>query len=179
MRIGKHCFCQKPLTHTLQERPIDGSGGAGIQRHHDDGQPGHGSPGAATRSGDHAIRRLGECQRGARLDEPSDLATGWPCAGALGPTGQRAMGSLVGSGQVPTVRRGVSSLLVARLVGLRYRRVGRHGLPYAEHAVHGTRSARSCFSRGEEFRPQSGQLSEMVGDYLSVPGHGLPRDRSR
>ncbi len=35
----------------------------------------------------------------------------------------------------------LSSVRLARLVGLRFRRIGRHGLPHREHAVHGARPA--------------------------------------
>ena len=39
MRMGKHCFCQKPLTHTIYEARLDGPGGARKESGHADGQP--------------------------------------------------------------------------------------------------------------------------------------------
>ena len=54
---------------------------------------------------------------------------------------------------------GYHPLRVARLVGFRHRRVGRHGLPHREHALHGPESARPDRRAGRMLRPQRRQLS--------------------
>ncbi len=45
-------------------------------------------------------------------------------------------------------RERLSSLRLARLVGLRHRRARRHGLPHGEHAVHGARPAQPDLRAG-------------------------------
>ena len=42
MRMGKHCFCQKPLTHTIYEARLMGETARENEGGHADGQPGHG-----------------------------------------------------------------------------------------------------------------------------------------
>ena len=42
MRMGKHCFCQKPLTHTIYEARLMAQVAAREEGRHADGQPGHG-----------------------------------------------------------------------------------------------------------------------------------------
>ena len=42
MRAGKHCFCQKPLTHTIYEADCVGPRCRREEGRHADGQPGHG-----------------------------------------------------------------------------------------------------------------------------------------
>ena len=44
MRMGKHCFCQKPLTHTIYEARLMAKVAKRKEGRHADGQPGHGQP---------------------------------------------------------------------------------------------------------------------------------------
>ena len=52
MRLGKHCFCQKPLTHTHLRSPRAGPAGPREEGGHADGQPGHGRRRPAQGGGD-------------------------------------------------------------------------------------------------------------------------------
>ena len=47
MRMGIHCFCQKPLTRTIYEAAARRPGRPGNEARHADGQPGHGQRYAA------------------------------------------------------------------------------------------------------------------------------------
>ena len=76
MRLGKHVYCEKPLTHSIHEaRYLHRAGGRGEGRHPD------GQPGALGRQhpADRRARPLGRDRpgpRGPRLDQPADLAAG-------------------------------------------------------------------------------------------------------
>ena len=152
MRLGKHCFCQKPLTHSIYEARLMGQGRPGEEGRHADGQPGHGRVRACARRPP-LIKAgaLGKVKRSPRLDQPAHLAAGRrrgpkPRARArsslnwdlwLGPATERPYGT------------GLPSVRLARLVGFRHRGAGRHGLPHDQHGLHGRAGpARSDLGRG-------------------------------
>ena len=68
MRMGKHCFCQKPLTHIDLRGPADGQGGPREEGRHADGQPGHGQRRAAQGGGDDQVGGAGHGEGSPRLD---------------------------------------------------------------------------------------------------------------
>ena len=85
MRMGKHCFCQKPLTHTIYEARLMarvakekkvatqmGNQGTAMSRVR--------KAAAALRAG-----AVGRGQGSPRLDEPADLAARRPAARAPSP----------------------------------------------------------------------------------------------
>ena len=85
---------------------------------------------------------IGPVARGPRLDQPADLAAG---AGRHGPAqGRQPVPKNVhwdvwlgaGARRARTSRR-LPPVQLARLVGLRHRRPGRHGLPHRQHGLHG------------------------------------------
>ncbi len=89
MRMGKHCFTQKPLTHTLfearklgRDRPGDEGGDA-------DGQPGHGRRRVAHQRGPGSGRGARHGEGSPRLDESADLAAGRRRAGPGRTAGER------------------------------------------------------------------------------------------
>ncbi len=69
-------------------------------------------------------------------------------------------------------QRGLSSVRLARLVGFRLRRPGRHGLPQLQHGLHGPGPPQPGVGRGPDLGPQQGQLSRVVDRHLSVRRHG-------
>jgi predicted dehydrogenase len=83
----------------------------------------------------------------------------------------REAAALIKAGGVGTVKEVHvwTNLQVARLVGLRHRRSWRYGLPYAEHALHGSRSSRSDERAGQDLGPQQGNLPGLVGHRLRIP----------
>ena len=161
MRMGKHCFCQKPLTHTIYEARADGRGRPREEGRHADGQPGHG--------------RRAACARRPRWSRPACSATVkevhvwtnrpiWPQGGDRAASRSRCppnlrLGPVARPGARAALRRRLSSVRVARLVGLRHRRAGRHGLPHRQHALHGPRPARTRPRCRPRPRATTGQLS--------------------
>ena len=147
--MGKHVYCQKPLTHTVYEARLMretgrreegvctqmGNQGTAEQRLPPGGRAG---PGRRHRPG----------QGGPRLDQPARSGRRPPTsidAAArrrrcpphvhwdefLGPV--RPMPAL----RSPKSTRRVPPVQLARLVGLRHRRPRRHGLPHRQHGLHG------------------------------------------
>ena len=87
MRMGKHCFCQKPLTHTIYEARLLGQVARREEGGHADGQPGHGRHRLRKAAAVVKAGRAGHGQGGPRLDEPADLAARRPAARAGKPPG--------------------------------------------------------------------------------------------
>ena len=143
MKMGKHVHCQKPLTHSIWEARRLGE----IAR----------EKGVATQMGNQCTAFSAAPQGGvsdprgsgrhgqgsACLDEPPDLAAGRTSAADQADPVDARLGTLVGTRAVARVQRpaGLPSVRMARLVGLRHRRAGRHGLPHLQHAVHGAQHA--------------------------------------
>ena len=119
-----------------RDRPRDES-------RHADGQPGHGQQLAAQDRRDRARRRVGQRQGSPRLDQSPDLAAGRRASRAEAPVPPNVHWDLwLGPAPERPYARRLSSVRLARLVGFRHRRPGRHGLPHGQHAVHGARPAR-------------------------------------
>ena len=78
MRMGKHCFCQKPLTHSIYEARLMAQVARENKRGHADGQPGHGQR-LASQGGRHdQVGRAGHGEGSPRLDQSADLAARRP-----------------------------------------------------------------------------------------------------
>ena len=73
MKMGKHCFCQKPLTHTIYEARLMGEIARDKKVATQMGNQGTARRAAQARG---AVQRqaLGQGQRSPRLDQPADLA---------------------------------------------------------------------------------------------------------
>ena len=123
-------------------------------------------------------RRAGP--RGPRLDEPAVQVLE---AGA-GPRGTargdaagaaaRGLGPLARPRPRAAVPPGLPPARLARLVGLRHRRAGRHGLPHGQPAVHGAEAGPADPRLGRERRGEPRDLPRLGDDHLRVPGAGRP-----
>ena len=150
MKAGKHVYCQKPLTHTVAEaralreaarkyKVCTQMGNQGTARTTSAPPSSCSAPACSARSRRSTSGRTGRSGRrrptittrpeggaGARSTCHWDLC--------LGPAPERPYAH----GKVTRRKeRGLPRLQLARLVGLRHRRAGRHGLPHRQHAVHG------------------------------------------
>ena len=159
MRMGKHCFCQKPLTHTIYEARLMAQVAAREESRHADGQPGDGRDALRKAAAIVQVGRAGPGQGGPRLDQPADLAARRRAAQAGAVPGAPELGPVARPAPARPYANGYHPVHVARLVGFRHRRLGRHGLPHREHALHGPESPRSDRRSGRDLRPQQGQLS--------------------
>ncbi len=150
MRMGKACFTQKPLTHTDLRSPQAGRDRPRDEGRHADGQPGHGQQLAPQDGRDRpqagAVGKVKEVH--VWTNRPI-----WPQGGERPPeaagAAERPLGPVDRPGADASLRRRLSSVHLARLLGLRHRRAGRHGLPHGQHAVHGARSSRSDRRAGQ------------------------------
>ena len=153
MRLGKHCFCQKPLTRTIYEARLMGK----IAREKK----------LATQMGNQGTAGKGLRQTAA-----------WLRAGVLGtvqevhvwtnrpiwPQGVERPAPVpcpknlkwdlwLGPAALRPLRRRIPSVQVARLLGFRHRRVGRHGLPQHQYGIHGLGPAQPDLGRSSVLRP--------------------------
>ena len=138
MRMGIHCFCQKPLTRTIYEARLMAQVAKEKKLATQMGNQGTAESGLRRLGGDRQGRHAGTGQGSPRLDQPADMA---PRHAA--PEG-REMPHRIEVERMARRRPGaslcqrrLSHVRMARLVGFRLRRLGRHGLPHHEHALHG------------------------------------------
>ena len=151
LELGKHVYCEKPLTHSIHEARVLAETAARHKLATQMGNAGHSSEGTRRvveliRAG--AIGPVREVHAWTNrpiwpqaVDRPADQSARSEVA-ALGPLARpRARASL---------SSGLSPVQVARLVGFWHRRPGRHGLPHHRRGLLGPRAARSAEHRGRE-----------------------------
>ncbi len=153
MRMGKACYTQKPLTRTIFEARRLGdiareTGVATQMGNQGTSFPALRKTAATVRAGRHRQRATR-----TRLDQSAELGLRSAAPGPGPGAGQRALGPVAGDRAGPSLWSGLSSELVARLVGFRFGRLGRHGLPHVQHAVHGARPEESDHGAGQDRRP--------------------------
>ena len=172
MRMGKHCFCQKPLTHSIYEARLMAKVAREMKVATQMGNQGTADqPVAARRRPSIKAGVLGTVKEVHVWTEPADLAARRPAAGKPATARALELGPVAWPGARAALRRRLSSVRLARLVGFRHRRLGRHGLPHREHALHGLEPSRSGRRSGQMLGPQQGQLSEVVENRLRLPRH--------
>ena len=137
MRMGKACFTQKPMTRTIYEARKLGE----IAREMNVATQ-MGNQGTASNS----LRKTAKIVRGGAVGKVSEVHVWtnrpiWPQGGERPPEApvpaERSLGPVDRPRADAALRRWLSPLQVARLLGLRLGRAGRHGLPHGQHAVHG------------------------------------------
>ena len=77
-------------------------------------------------------------------------------------------------GAGPAVQPGLSPARLARVVGLRHRLAGRHGLPHGQPRLHGAQARPADARLGPERRDQLRDLPGLGDDHLRVPGARRP-----
>lgn len=139
MTLGKHVYCQKPLTHSVYESRLLTKLAA--------------STGVATSMGNQGsswdgTQQVcdwiwnGEIGEVTKVECATDRPI-WP-QGLNAPrksgsdTRHSQLGSVHRTGKTQSVQCSLSALELARMVGLRYRRARRYGLPHPASAVQGT-----------------------------------------
>ena len=76
-----------------------------------------------------------------------------------------------GGAEYSQVRRVLPAVQLARLLRLRLRRAGRHGVPHLGRAEHGAHAGRSLQRRGHQAGgKERSHFPEVIGDPLRVPG---------
>jgi hypothetical protein len=136
MRKGKHVWCQKPMTYSVAEaRKM-----AQVAR-----ETAVATQVAVANAASEDTRRLCEwvasgapCARSDQLVKPAVLAAGdrTPCRNSPGARGTE-LGTVAGAFASPPVSSGLSAVCMARLVRLRLRCAGRHGLLQLRHYLPG------------------------------------------
>ena len=122
MRLGKHCFCQKPMTHSIYEARLMGQVAQEKKVATMMGNQGTAMSG---------LRKAAALVKAGALGKVTDVHVWtnrpiWPQGGAAARGGARPaepqVGPVARPGQSAALRRGISSVRLARLVGLRHRR---------------------------------------------------------
>ena len=146
MRMGKHVYCQKPLAHSVYEARLMRETARQQKVCTQMGNQGTAKPG---------FRRGAEIVRGGHLGPVREVHvwTNRPFkywkqapdivarpADGTGPAA-RALGPVPRHRPRAALQPRLSSPRLARLVGLRHRLAGRHGLPHGQPGVHGARSS--------------------------------------
>ena len=149
MRMGKHCFCQKPLTWSIEEARLMRTLAAEKKLCTQMGNQGTAENGF--RAGVELIRSgiLGPIKEILRLDQSPDLAAGHgPAQGYARHPQQRPLVRVPGRRPRSALPPRLPAVQLARLARLRHRRPGRHGLPHHQHRLHGARAVRPRVGRG-------------------------------
>ena len=151
-----------------------GSAPARGNRRPNEGADADGQPGARGRA-DPARRRTRAGRsdrtrhRGARVDGPPDLAARdeGVAEGRPGAEGSQ-LGAVDWASSVPRLQQSDRAVQLARVVGFRGRRPGRHGLPHHGHAVLGTRAHVTHFGGSQTRRRFRDRRPELVDGYVPV-----------
>ncbi len=137
MRMGKHCYCQKPLTHSLYEARLMANVAREMKVATQMGNQGTADP---------SLRKTVAVVQAGTLGAPKEIHVWtnrpiWPQGGARPEPAacpqDLKLGSVDRTGPHAALCRRLSPLQMARLVGFWNRRAWRHGLPHHKHAVLG------------------------------------------
>ena len=149
MRMGKHCFCQKPLTWSVEEARLMRTLAAEKKLCTQMGNQGTAEDG---------FREGVELIRSGILGPIKEIYVWtnrpiWPQGisrpkGHAGHSQQRPLVRVPGRGPRPALPPRLPAVQLARLARFRHRRAGRHGLPHHQHRRHGPRAVRPRVGRG-------------------------------
>ena len=169
MKEGKAVFCQKPLTHSLWEARRMAEVAREMKVATQMGNQGTAESGLRRSAAIIQAGTLGSGAGNSRLDEPADLAARRYRGRKSKPVPKNLHWNLwLGPAAEARLRRRLSSVRLARLVGFWHRCAGRHGLSHDEHAVHGARPARSGVGDGRDLRSQQRELSQVVDHSVRI-----------
>ena len=149
MRMGKHCFTQKPMAWSVEEarvmRELAAEKGLCTQM----GNQGTAENGFRQGVGHDQVGHARADQGDPRLDQPPHLAAGHrPAQGdGRGPQAHPLGRVHLGRPHAPLCE-GLSPVRLARLARLRHRRSRRHGLPHDQRRRHGSGVVRPVERRG-------------------------------
>ena len=144
MRMGIHCFCQKPLTRTIYEARLVGQVARENKLATQMGN--QGTAGDTLRRSAHWLKN-GAIGTVKELHIWTDRAKGWWPQGVDRPAASDPPAHLpwdlwLGVAPERPYADGYHPFKLARLVGFRHRSPRRYRLPRGQHALHGTRSAK-------------------------------------
>ena len=172
MRMGKHCFSQKPLTHTFYEARLMAEVAREMKVATQMGNQGTAGSGLRKAAAIVQAGALGTVKRSARLDQPADLAAGrrrgpsrpscpqhlnWDLW--LGPAPERRSAN----GYHPFAWRGWWDFGTGALGDMACHTVN---MPFMALNLRDPISV-----AGRNLRPQQGQLSQVVDHHVRVPRH--------
>ena len=152
MKMKKHCFVQKPLTHSIHEARVLGQ----LAREN----------GVATQMGNQGTANNG-LRKAAAAVQAGVLGTVkevhvwtnrpiWPQGGnrpAPAEPPKNLHWDLWLARRRAALWQRLSSVQLARLVGFWLRRAGRHGMPHVQHALRRARPPRPGLGAGRDLRP--------------------------
>ena len=166
IRLDKHCYCEKPLTHSVYETRVLAEIAKekklvtqmGTQIHAEDN-----------------YRRVVELIQSGAIGPVSEVLA-W-CGRSWGdgrrpkdtpPVPKHPLGRVDRPGEVPPLPSLLSAGELAVLVGFRQRHLGRHGLPHHGRRVLGAEAAVSDHDRGRRAAGQRRRLPKQIDGPLPV-----------
>ena len=181
MKMGKHVYCEKPMAHTIFEarRMTQVAKETGVVTQM--GNQGHAGDGLRQYweyIHDGAIGKVKEIH--VWSDRAGTPEQSLVAAGRLGAARQRAgpgepgLERLAGTRQVAALSFRLRSVQVARLLGFRLRRAGRHGRAQCRSGVLRSGSRGPDCGRGRDQRGQRRHVPEVEHYPLRLPGQGRP-----
>ena len=153
LKMGKHCYTQKPLTHAIYEARRMGEVAREMKVVTQMGNQGTANYGLREAAATIKVRRARQCQGSPRVDESSHLAARRRPPGRGRGAQERPLGAVAGPSGVSPHANGYHPFAWRGFSGFRHRRPGRHGLPHDEHALHVAGPEEPGFGRSPDFGP--------------------------
>ena len=174
MRMGKHVYCQKPLTHTVAEARLMRETARKQKVATQMGNQGTAASGF--RQGIEIIQSgaIGDIEEvhvwTNRPFQVLEAGAGHrrPPEGHAAGAGARELGFVPRPGSVSSISSGVSPARLAGMVGLRHGLAGRHGVPYVEFGIREFEIGNADAGIGNQRGSESGDVPGMGDDHVRV-----------